>query len=75
MVVSHRDGTGVADMSGTAVMLGLAQALSAETLHRSVMLVSISGQVGAAGATELARSLAGQSVDAVIVLGDLAGAR
>jgi hypothetical protein len=75
VVVSHRDGTGVADMSGTAVMLGLAQALSAETLHRSVMLVSVSGQVGAAGATELAHSLAGQSVDAVIVLGNLAGAR
>jgi len=75
VIVSHRDGTGVADMSGTAVMLGLEQALSGETLHRSVMLVSISGQVGAAGATDLARTLAGQSVDAVIVLGNLAGAQ
>ncbi len=75
VVVSHRDGTGVADMSGTAVILGLARALSGETLHRSVMLVSISGQVGTAGATRLARSLAGRSVDAVIVLGDLARAQ
>jgi len=75
VVVSHRDGTGLADMSGTAVMDELAQALSSETLQRSVMLVSISGQVGAAGATQLARSLAGQPVDAVIVLGNLAGAQ
>jgi len=75
VVVSHRDGTGVADMSGTAVMLDLARGLSGETLHRSVMLVSISGQVGAAGAVGLARSLAGQPVDAVIVLGNLAGAQ
>lgn len=73
VIVSHRDGTGAADMSGTAVTIDLARALSGETLHRSVMLVSISGQVGAAGATQLAGSLAGQSVDAVIVLGDLAG--
>jgi hypothetical protein len=76
VVVSHRDATAspaTADLSGTAVMLGLANALSGETLNRSVMLVSTSGQVGLAGATELARSLAGGQVDAVIVLGDLGG--
>ena len=39
------------------------------------MLVSTSGQIGLAGATELASSLSGQPVDAVIVLGDLAGAQ
>jgi hypothetical protein len=79
VVVSHRDATGspaTADLSGTAVLLGLASALSGETLNRSVMLVSTSGQIGAAGTTQLAGSLAGgaQHVDAVIVLGDLAGA-
>jgi hypothetical protein len=81
VVVAHRDtrphaGQAVADMSGTVVLLELASALSGETLNgRSVLLVSTSGQVGAAGATELAHSLSSQSVDAVIVLGDLAGAR
>jgi hypothetical protein len=69
VVVSHRDAS---DLSGTAVLLNLAQALSGETLDRSVMLVSTSGQVGAAGTTQLAKSLAGQQVDAVILLGDLA---
>ena len=76
VVVSHRDATGspaVADLSGTAVLLDLERALSSETLHRSVMLVSTSGQLGAAGATQLAQSLEGQPVDAVILLGDLAG--
>lgn len=76
VVVSHRDATrphAVADMSGTAVMLDLARVLSGETLNRSVTLVSVSGQVGAAGATQLAESLVGQQVDAVVVLGNLAG--
>jgi len=76
VIVSHRDATqphAVADMSGTAVMLDLARALSGETLNRSVTLVSTSGQIGAVGATQLAESLVGQQVDAVIVLGNLAG--
>ena len=76
VVVSHRDAVaspGKADLYSTAVMLDLAHALSGETLSRSVMLVSTSGQIGAAGATQLATSLARQPVDAVIVLGDLAG--
>jgi len=80
VVVAHRDsvphaGRAVADMTGTAVLLDLARALSGESLTQSVLLVSTSGQVGAAGATELAHSLSSQPVDAVIVLGDLAGAR
>jgi len=82
VVVSDRDsGTAAtaatADLSGTAVMLELEQALAGESLNRTVMLVSTSGQIGAAGTTALARSLAGstQPVDAVIVLGNLAGAR
>jgi hypothetical protein len=77
VVVSDRDAPtapGRAELYSSAVMLGLAQALSAETLSRSVMLVSTSGQLGAAGARHLAQTLAGQPVDAVIVLGNLAGA-
>lgn len=78
VVVAGRDANTVpatASLSGTAVLLQLARALSGETQQRTVMLVSTSGSVGAAGAEQIARSLAGQSVDAVIVLGDLAGAR
>ncbi|MCL2417790.1 MAG: M28 family peptidase [Conexibacteraceae bacterium] len=77
VVISHRDAAGsppAAGLSGTAVMLELAHALSGETLNRSVMLISTSGQLGAAGATHLAESLGGAQVDAVILLGDLAGA-
>jgi hypothetical protein len=77
VIVSQRDGTAepaAAELSGTAVMLGLARALSGETLNRSVMLVSTSGSVGAAGARRLAASLTDGQADAVIVLGDLASA-
>ncbi len=74
VVLSDRDQPGLAGMSGTAVMLELANVLSGEDQNRSLMLVSTSGSVGAAGTTEVARALAGQPVDAVIVLGDLAGA-
>lgn len=55
-------------------MLGLAQALSGETLNRSVMLVSTSGSVGTAGARRLAAELTDGRADAVIVLGDLSRA-
>jgi hypothetical protein len=77
VVISHRDsfGSGAADLSGTAVLLELARALSGETLDRSVTLISTSGQIGTAGAAQLAGSLAGQSVDGVVVLGDLASRR
>lgn len=75
VVVAGRDAAGApatAGLSGTAVLLQLAQVLNAQSLNHSVMLVSTSGTVGAAGAGELARRLAGLSVDAVLVLGDLA---
>ena len=78
VIVSHRDaaragGSGShADLSGTAVMLELAQVLSQQTQQHSIVLASTSGQVGAAGAAQLARSLPGP-VDAVIALGDMAG--
>jgi hypothetical protein len=77
VIVAHRDSAGrgrrgPADLSGTAVLLELGQLLSAQTQQRSVVLASTSAQIGAAGAAQLAGSLPGP-VDAVIVLGDLAG--
>jgi hypothetical protein len=77
VVVAHRDARGspaVAEMSGTATLLELARVLAGRTLSRTVMLVSTSGSIGAAGTTALARTL-GSTPDAVFVLGDLAGAR
>ncbi len=76
VIVSHRDAQSspaAADLSGTAAMLELARVLKGETLSHTVMLVSTSGSVGAVGTTRLARQLAGSQLDAVIVLGDLAG--
>jgi len=77
VVVAHRDalGTGAtADLSGTATMLELARVLAGRTLSRTMELVSISGSTGLAGATQLASTLGGP-IDAVIVLGDVAGGR
>jgi len=74
VVVAHRDALGqtaTADMSGTATLLEMARVLSGRTLKRNVVLASTSASVGAAGAVRLAHRLAG-SVDAVLVLGDLA---
>ena len=78
VVVASRDSPrapGLASLSGTAVLLELARVLAGETQQRSLMLVSTSGTIGASGAKQLAGSLAGKQDDAVIVLGDLAGAR
>jgi hypothetical protein len=61
-----------AELSGTALLLELARVLSGETLQHTVALASTSGSAGGAGAIELARTLP-QPVDAVIVLGDVAG--
>jgi hypothetical protein len=77
VVVAHRDALAspaAADASGTAVLLELARVLAGETQHRTIVLASTSGSSGAAGAARLAATL-GRGVDAVIVLGDLAGTR
>jgi hypothetical protein len=77
VVVAPRDAVGSpaeAAASGTAVLLELARVLSGETQDRTIVLASTSGSVGAAGTTQLARTL-GRPVDAVAVLGDLAGSR
>lgn len=74
VVMAHRDATsspGLADLSGTEVLLDLARLIAGQTESHTVILVSTSGSVGTAGATALAQSLAGQPVDAVITLGDL----
>jgi hypothetical protein len=72
-VIAPRDGSGEASLSGTAVLMELAQALSTETLNRSVVLISTSGTAGSAGTSELAGQLSADHVEAAIVLGDLAG--
>jgi hypothetical protein len=77
VVIAHRDSLhspAAADLSGTAVLVELGRVLAGQTQHRSVYLFSTSGSAGAAGATALARTLP-RPVDAVIVLGDLAGTR
>ncbi|HET9075273.1 MAG TPA: hypothetical protein VFN48_11905 [Solirubrobacteraceae bacterium] len=68
------DAGAVAGTAASAVLLQLARVFSGASLNRSLLLVSTSGAVGAAGNAQLAASLAGQNVDAVIVLGDLARA-
>ena len=75
VVVAHRDSLhspSTADLSGTAVLLEMARVLSGESLQHTVVLASTTGSAGAAGATRLAHNLP-QPVDAVLVLGDLAG--
>jgi hypothetical protein len=77
VVVADRDMPGRAGLSGTVVLLELAQALDSDNVSRTVTLVSTSGTAGAAGARAVASELArsGQPLDAVITLGDLAAAR
>jgi hypothetical protein len=75
VVVAARDALSspaAAQASSTATLIELSRALAGETHHRTIELVSISGSAGGAGAMQLARTLPGP-VDAVIVLGDLAG--
>jgi hypothetical protein len=75
VVVAHRDALGspaLAEQSGTSVLLDLGRLLSGETLNHTTVLVSTTGSTGTAGAAKLAASL-GRPVDAVLVLGDMAG--
>jgi Peptidase family M28 len=79
VVVSHRDAYGKpgrAELSGTAVMLELARLFRARELRKTLVLVSTSGaHEGYTGARAWAREAAGGPIDAVIVLGDLAGGK
>jgi Peptidase family M28 len=79
VVLSHRDAAarpGLAELSGTAAMLELARLFRARELRKTLVLVSTSGATqGFTGAREWADAADEGAVDAVIVLGDMAGAR
>ena len=76
VVLAHRDALGRgarAELSGTAALLELARVLGGRTLNRTLVLASTSGgTAGLASAEQLARQPGGP-IDAVLVLGDLAG--
>lgn len=76
MVVAHRDaprGPALAALSGTAVLMELGRVLADQNLAKSVVLASVSGGSGGfAGAREAIRRAPGP-LEAVVVLGDLAG--
>lgn len=78
VIVAHRDSRqpgSPAELSGTAALLELARLFGNRVTQRTLTLVSTSGgSGGAAGAADVARQLT-DPVDAVIVLGDLAGTR
>jgi hypothetical protein len=77
-LVAPRDydsGPALADLSGTAVLLELAQVLQYQTHQDTIALVSTTASAGGAGARQAAQALSGQPVDAVIVLGDLVRAQ
>lgn len=78
VVLAHRDAAArgsAAELSGTAALIELGRLLSQRVTTRSVELVSTSGGSGGdAGAADFAAH-AGGPVDAVIVLGDIAGTR
>ena len=78
VVLSHRDSLarpGLAELSGTAAMLELARLFRARELRKTLVLVSTSGATqGFTGARAWAERAAGGPIDAVLVLGDVAGA-
>ncbi len=76
VVLAHRDavrGPAAAELSGTAAVMELARLLADRDLAKTVVLASVSGGSGGfAGAQQLAQTVPGP-VDAVFVLGDVAG--
>ena len=79
-MVAHRDALarpGLAELSGTAAMLELARLFRARELRKTLVLVSTSRRDrGLHGRARVGASAAARrAVDAVLVLGDLAGAR
>ncbi|MGH2945858.1 MAG: hypothetical protein ACRDPC_06275, partial [Solirubrobacteraceae bacterium] len=79
VVLTHRDARGrpgLAELSGTAAMLELARLFRGRDLHKTLVLVSTSGATdGFTGARAWAEEAADGPIDAVLVLGDVAGAR
>src|SRR3954470_24447133 len=79
VVLANRDALsvpGLAELSGTAALLELARVFQVRELRKTLVLVSSSGGTGgSAGARLWAERNAGAPIDAVIVLGDMAGRR
>lgn len=78
LVLAHRDALGRgarAELSGTAALLELARVLGGRTLGRTLVLASTSGGTAGLAAVERLAASPGGPVDAVLVLGDLAGTR
>src|SRR3954452_24809556 len=77
VVIADRDSAaspGLGDLSATAALLELARDVRARDLRKTLVLVSTSGgSTGYAGLRAWARTVDPSSVDAVIVLGDVAG--
>lgn len=75
-ILAHRDAVArgsAAELSGTAALLELARVFSQSETHRTILLVSTSGGSGGdGGVADFAGS--GRTLDAAIVLGDIAGA-
>jgi len=79
VVVAHRDALergSAAEMSATGALLTLARTAGQSRFDRTIRFVSTSGASGGGltGATRLARDLS-ESVEAVLVLGDMSGGR
>lgn len=78
VLVAHRDAPqppGTAELSGTAALFELAHVFKGRVTRRTVVLASTSGGSGGdAGAVDLIHRI-GVPIDAVIVVGDIAGAR
>jgi hypothetical protein len=79
VMLAHRDARerpGLAELSGTAALLELARVFRARELRKTLVLVSTSGATdGFTGARAWAEETEPESVDAVIVLGDMASTR
>jgi hypothetical protein len=77
VVIADRDSAaspGLGDLSATAALLELARAVRTRELRKTLVLVSTSGgSTGYAGLRAWAATADPSQVDAVIVLGDLAG--
>jgi hypothetical protein len=79
VVIAGRDAIGHpgrAELSATATLLELARLFRQRDLRKTLVLVSTSGNtLGFAGARAWAKSAAGAPIEAVLVLGDMAGER
>jgi hypothetical protein len=74
VVLANRDGAGLANLSATAALVELARVFKGRDLRKTLVLVSTSGATtGFSGARAWARASRDAPVDAVLVLGDMAG--